>query len=75
MTEEQQGSTLGVFLKEVSALWRVKETDWRTATEGTTLGDRLESQRLSAPECNFQSETKLEPDLRLPYREFNNCVA
>ena len=41
MTEEQQGSTLGVFLKDVFALWRVKEIDWRTATEGTTLGDRL----------------------------------
>ena len=41
MTEEQQGSTLGVFLKEVFAWWSFKETDWRTATEGTTLGDRL----------------------------------
>ena len=31
MTVERQGTTPGVRLKEVFALWRVKENDWRTA--------------------------------------------
>ena len=35
MTEKQQGPTVGVHFREVSALYRVREHDWRTAGTNT----------------------------------------
>ena len=39
MTEEQQGPTLGIRLREVSILWQVKENDWKW--QGPLLGAYL----------------------------------